>query len=142
VGTIKMAPVDQEKETKDKINILEKQLADLQQGLCLVQDYYHDLEKVAGKQDAEEDVNQSLLKPLLKEDEEFEGIWKFHDEMLILDPPAQVPCTQMYESFVTYCRNKGWEATDRPSFDFIFLKMGILQSSERNMWQGYRIRIN
>ena len=135
-----MAPADQEKEKKEKIQTLEKELADLRQGLCLIQDYDNDLGKVKDKQDAEENVDQSLLKPLMREEEEFEGIWKFYNEMLTPDPRSQVPYMQMYEAFVTYCTRKGRDAVERPAFEFLLLKMGVLQRPERNVWQGYRIR--
>jgi len=135
-----MAPSDQEKDTRIKIATLEKELADLRQGLCVVQDYCHDLEKVGNKQDAEETVDQSLLKPLMREDEEFEGIWKFHDEVLIPDPRSQVPCMQMYEAFVTYCARKGRNPVGRPAFEFVLLKMGAQQLPDRSVWQGFRIR--
>ena len=135
-----MAPADQDKETKIKISTLEKELADLRQGLCVVQDCCHDLEKVGNKQDAEETVDQSLLKPLMREEEEFEGIWKFHDELLIPDPRSQVPCMQMYEAFVTYCTRKGRNPVGRPAFEFVLLKMGAEQLPDRSVWQGFRIR--
>jgi len=135
-----MAPVDQNREARAKIQTLEKELADIRQGLCLVQDYHDELEKVAKKQDAEEMVDQSLLKPLLREDGEFEGIWRFHEEMLIPDPRSFVPCMQMFEAFVTYCTRKGRTAVERPAFEFVLLKMGVNQREERSVWQGYRIR--
>ena len=135
-----MEPADPEKEKKEKLANLERELADLRQGLCLVQDYYHDLEKVAQEQDAEEDVDATLMKPLLEEDAEFEGIWKFHDDMLIPDPASSVPDTRMYESFVSYCSNRGREAADRPSFEFVLARMGMQKASGDSGWQGYRLR--
>jgi len=135
-----MAPADREQEAKEKIQSLEKELADLRQGLCLVEDYHQNLKRVADKQEAEEAVDQSLLKPLLREDEEFEGIWRFHDEMLVPESRSQVPYMQMYEAFVTYCTRKGRAAVERPAFEFVLLKMGVKQRPERNVWQGYRIR--
>jgi hypothetical protein len=135
-----MAPADREQEAKEKIQSLEKELADLRQGLCLVEDYHQNLKRVADKQAAEEAVDQSLLKPLLREDEEFEGIWRFHDEMLVPDARSQVPYMQMYEAFVTYCTRKGRSAVERPAFEFVLLKMGVKQRPEHNVWQGYRIR--
>jgi len=135
-----MAPADREQETKEKIQSLEKELADLRQGLCLVEDYHQNLKKVADKQAAEEAVDQSLLKPLLREDEEFEGIWRFHDEMLVPDARSQVPYMQMYEAYAAYCTRKGRTAVERPAFEFVLLKMGVIQRPERNVWQGYRIR--
>jgi hypothetical protein len=135
-----MPPEDQGTEKKQKLESLERELSDLRQGLCLVQDYYHDLEKVAKKQDAEENVDESLLKPLMKEDEEFEGIWKFHAEMLIPDPASAVPSTGMYESFVTYCTGKGRGPADRQSFEFVLLQMGMRLAEDRGAWQGCRLR--
>jgi hypothetical protein len=135
-----MAQGDQEKTKKEKIQTLEKELTDLRQGLCLIQDYDHELKEVREKQDAEETVDQSLLKPLIQEDEEFEGVWKFHDEMLIPDTGSQVPYMQMYEAFVSYCTRKGRDAVERPAFEFLLLKMGVQQRPERNVWQGYRVR--
>jgi hypothetical protein len=135
-----MAPAGEKKEREEKIITLEKELSDLRQGLCIVQDYYHDLEKMAGEQDAGETVDESLLKPLIRENEEFEGIWKFHAEMLIPDPGSQVPCSLMYEAFVTYCEKKGRDAIARSAFDFMLLQMGVRQVPDRGIWLGYRIR--
>ena len=127
-------------EKREKIETLEKELADLRQGLCIVQDYYHDLEQVAKAQDAEESVEKSLLKPLIAEDTEFEGIWKFHDEMVIKDPAANVPCARMFELFASYCRQKGRVVADRPSFEFMLIQMGMRRESDRELWLGCRIR--
>lgn len=135
-----MEPADPEQEKREKIAMIEKELADLRQGLCLVQDYYHDLDAVAKKQDAEEDVGQSLLRPLLEEDEEFEGIWKFHDEMLIPDPASSVLPSRMYEAFIAYCTNKGRDAADRASFEFVLSQMGVRQGTDGAAWQGCRLR--
>lgn len=135
-----MEPADQKQEGREKIAALEKELSDLRQGLCLVQDYYHDLEKVAKEQDAEEDVGQSLLKPLIAEDEEFEGIWKFRAEMLISDPASSVPVPRMYETFVAYCTQKGRKAADRPSFEFVLSRMGVQRHDAGGDWQGCRLR--
>lgn len=135
-----MEPGDPGKEKEGKIANLEKELADLRQGLCVVQDYYHDLEKVATRQDAHESVDRSLLKPLIDEDAEFEGIWKFHDEMLLPDPLSSVAFATMYESFVAYCTAKGRFAADRRSFEFMLVRMGMRQDAGTGVWQGYRIR--
>ena len=135
-----MEQADPQKEKSMRISDLEKELSDLRQGLCIVQDYYHDLEKVAKAQDADERVDQSLLKPLLAEDAEFEGIWKFYEEMLIPDPASSVPNAKMYESFLSYCQKKGRNAADQQSFEFVLARMGIQKAGQENNWQGYRIR--
>lgn len=135
-----MEPADAQKEKKVKIATLEQELADLRQGLCLVQDYYHDLERAAKKQDAEEDVDRGLVRPLLSEDEEFEGIWKFHAEMVIRDPASTVPEPRMYESFVSYCGRKGRSAADRESFGFALVQMGLRQAPADAAWLGCRLR--
>ncbi len=125
---------------REKIETLEKELADLRQGLTIVQDYYHDLESTGKAQDAEEDVDRAILKPLMAEDAEFEGIWKFHDEMLIRDPASKVSCLRMYDTFVAYCRKKGRVHADRSSFDFILGQMGLQREIPGDLWKGYRLR--
>jgi len=127
-------------ERKEKIDLLEKELTDLRQGLCIVQDYYHDLKDVGEEKDAEEDVDRTILKPLIAEDAEFEGIWKFHDEMLIRDPASAVSCLRMYDTFVAYCGKKGRSAADRPSFEFMLAQMGMQREPGGEIWKGYRIR--
>jgi len=135
-----MASEDHNDEKQQKIRELEKEVADLRQGLCIVQDYYHDLEETGREQDAEENVGRTFLKPLITEDSEFEGIWKFHDEMVIHDPATNVPCVKMYESFVSYCREKGRVAADRSSFEFMLARMGMRLEGQHGLWQGCRIR--
>ncbi len=130
----------EESERKVKIESLEKELADLRQGLTIVKDYYHDLENVGKAQDAEEDVDRAILKPLIAEDAEFEGIWKFRDEMLIRDPASNVSCLRMYDTFVAYCRKKGRQNADRPSFEFMLAQMGMQREPARDLWKGYRLR--
>ncbi len=125
---------------KEKIETLERELADLRQGLCVVQDFYSELEKTAKEQDAEEDVDRALLKPLIAEDTEFEGIWKFRDEMIIPDPAGTVPCARMYESFTAYCKGKGRGVADRPSFEFLLARMGMQRETDSGCWRGCRIR--
>jgi hypothetical protein len=140
VGTGRMAAEDQGRQTKEKVRTLEKELADLRQGFCIVQDYHQNLKKTAQRQDAEETVEQALLRSLMREDEEFEGIWKFHGDMLVPDPGSQVPYMQMYEAFLTYCSRRGRTAAGRPAFEFLLNRMGVAQLPDRNAWQGYRIR--
>jgi hypothetical protein len=135
-----MEPAEPQKGKKEKIESLEKELFDLRQGLCTVQDYYRDLDAIAQRQDAEENVDQSLLKPLIAEDEEFEGIWKFHDEMLIHDPSSSVSGPGMYEAFLAYCARKGRSAADKSSFEFMLIQMGLRQAPTGGRWRGYRLR--
>jgi len=137
----KMEPADQIKSQEKKLKGLEQELNDLRQGLTLVADYYHDLEEVSRQQDAAGTVDEDLLKPLVDDDLEFEGIWKFHEEILVADPMARVSCTQMYEAFVRFCENTGRQAVEREAFEFVFSRMENPEPScDRGEWTGYRLR--
>ncbi|WP_321506075.1 hypothetical protein [uncultured Methanoregula sp.] len=128
---------DQEKKLKD----LEQELNDLRQGLTLVADYYRDIEEATRQQDASETIDEELLKPLVDDDLEFEGIWKFHEEILIADPAARVPCTQMYEAFVRFCKETGRQAVEQDAFEFVFSRMQNPEPAcDRGEWTGYRLR--
>jgi len=127
---------DQEK----KINKLEMELNDLRQGLTVVADYYRDLRQVGRRQVATEIVDQDLARPLVDDDQEFEGIWRFHEDMLIPDPLSHIPCTAMYEAFVNYCSRTGRTPVDQDAFEFVFARMDDpAPSLDNGEWTGYRL---
>jgi hypothetical protein len=130
-------PIDQER----KIKTLEQDLNDLRQGLTLVADYYHDLEEVSKQQDAVGTIDEELLKPLVDDDLEFESIWKFHEEVLVPDPGARIPCTAMYDAFIRYCEETGRQAVEREAFEFVFSRMENPEPAcDRGEWIGYSLR--
>jgi hypothetical protein len=136
-----MEPADKIHETEKKLRSLELDLNDLRQGLTLVNDYYRDLERVSRRQDAVEAVDQILAKPLVDDDIEFEGIWKFHEEALLADPAAHVPCTAMYEAFVRYCMQTGRSIVEQDAFEFVFAHIeNPAPVLDRGEWIGYRLR--
>src|SRR5512138_1528342 len=114
-----MADDDRIQEQEKKIRNLEMELNDLRQGLTVVADYYRDLKQVSRQQTAAEIVDQDLARPLVDEDLEFDGIWRFHEEMLVADPAARVPCTAMYEAFVHYCGRTGRSIVEQEAFEFV-----------------------
>jgi hypothetical protein len=136
-----MDPLDRCQEHEKKIKNLELDLNDLRQGLATVTDFFQDLEHVSRQQDAVEAVDQSIVKPLIEEDIEFEGIWRFHEEVLVADPVARVACTEMYEAFIRYCKRTGRSVVDEDAFGFVFSRMEnpgpVLDCGE---WTGYRLR--
>ena len=92
-----MDPSDKITNQEKKIKSLEQDLNDLRQGLTLVRDYYRDLEPVSRQQDAIEAVDEQVTRQLMDDDVEFEGIWKFHEDVLVPNPEARVPserCTR------------------------------------------------
>jgi hypothetical protein len=124
-----------------KIHNLELELNDLRQGLTLVADYYKDLEKISRQQDAVEAVDAAISRPLVDDDLEFEGIWRFHEEMLIGDPASHVPSPAMYEAFMNYCIKTGRQTVDREAFDFVFSHMeNPTPVMDRGDWIGFRLR--
>jgi len=136
-----MAPPDKINDTEKKIKSLEQDLNDLRQGLTLVTDYYRDLERVSHHQDAVDEVDQTIAKPLVDEDIEFEGIWRFHEEALVADPEAHVPFAAMYDAFARYCRKNGRSVVDQDAFEFVFAHIeNPAPVPDRGEWTGYRLR--
>jgi hypothetical protein len=136
-----MDPPDTITDTEKKIKSLEQDLNDLRQGLTVVTDFYRDLELVSRRQDAVEAVDQAIAKPLVDEDIEFEGIWRFHEDALAADPAAHVPCTAMYDAFVRYCRKNGRSVVDQETFEFVFAHIeNPAPALDRGEWIGYRLR--
>ncbi|MDD1694160.1 MAG: hypothetical protein LUQ71_05500 [Methanoregula sp.] len=136
-----MDPSDKINGTEQKIKGLEQDLNDLRQGLTLVADYYRDLQKLSRQQDAVEAVDQIIAKPLVDEDIEFEGIWRFHEEELVADPEARVPFTTMYDAFVKYCQKNGRDVVDADAFEFVFAHIeNPTPVPDRGEWIGFRLR--
>jgi hypothetical protein len=134
-------PAEQPTEQERKLKNLELELNDLRQGLTVVADYYKDLEKVSQRQDAVEAVDETIARPLVDDDREFEGIWRFHEEMLIGDSEARVPYQNMYDAFLRFCTRNGRIPVDREAFEFVFSKMeNPAPVMDHGEWIGYRLR--
>jgi hypothetical protein len=128
-------------EKGQKIKHLEQDLNDLRQGLAVVTDYYKDLESVSKQQIATQEIDEGIVKPLMEDDLEFESIWRFHEEVLLADPSAQVPCNAMYEAFVGYCTTSGRSVVEQEAFEFVFARMENPQPEcNHGEWIGYRLR--
>jgi hypothetical protein len=136
-----MEPADPINPTAKKIKNLEQELNDLRQGLTLVADYYRDLQRISRQQDAVQAVEQTLAKPLADEDIEFDGIWRFHEDILIADPEAHIPFPTMYEAFVQYCQKTGRDVVDEDAFEFVFAHIeNPAPVPNQGRWIGYRLR--
>jgi len=134
-------PATERPEQERKIKNLELELNDLRQGLTVVADYYKDLEGVSKTQDAVEAVDEQITRQLVDDDREFEGIWRFHEEMLIGDPEARVPSKEMYDSFVRFCNRNKRMAVDRNAFEFVFSRMeNPTPEMNRGDWIGFKLR--
>jgi hypothetical protein len=137
-----MEPDDKILNQEKKIKNLELELNDLRQGLTVVADYYRDLRQVSRQQVATEIVDQDIARPIVDEDREFEGIWRFHEEVLVPDPAAHVPCNAMFEAFIRYCRRTGRKPVEQEAFEFVFARMENPHPSLGNgEWTGYRLRL-
>jgi hypothetical protein len=136
-----MEPIGQPPEQERKLKNLEQELNDLRQGLTVVTDYYKDLEKVSRQQEAVVTVDETITRQLMDEEREFEGIWRFHEEMLIGDPEAHVAFQHMYDAFVRFCSRNGRMAVDQEAFEFVFARMeNPAPKMDRGEWIGYRLR--
>jgi len=136
-----MEPTDHLNDTEKKLKGLEQDLNDLRQGLTLVNDYYRDLEKISKHQDAVEAVDEIIAKPLVDDDIEFEGIWRFHEEALVEDAGVAVPCEEMYGAFVQYCKTSGRCVVEQDAFEFVFARIEHPSPVlDHGTWIGYRLR--
>jgi DICT domain-containing protein len=136
-----MEPADKIQDQEKKIKNLELELNDLRQGLTVVADYYRDLKQVSREQEAAGIVDRDLARPILDEDREFEGIWRFHEDVLVPDPLARVPCQAMYDAFVRYCGRTGRVPVEQEAFEFVFARMENPSPALGNgEWAGYRLR--
>ncbi|MDO8874264.1 MAG: hypothetical protein Q7V05_16290 [Methanoregula sp.] len=124
-----------------KIKDLEQDLNDLRQGLAVVTDYYKDLKTASKEQVVSLELEEAIVKPLMEDELEFDGIWSFHEEVLVADYSAHVPCTAMYEAFVKFCTRSGRRAIEQEAFEFVFERMENPKPiCERGNWIGYRLR--
>lgn len=124
-----------------KIKNLELELNDLRQGLTTVQDYYCDLERLTKNQEAAESIEQEIVRPLVDDEREFDGIWRFHEEMLIPDLSAGIPSAEMYDAFVRYCKKTSQNVVERSAFEFIFARMKNPRPLlKKGIWKGYRLK--
>ncbi len=138
-----MEPSEPATDKAKKIKDLEQDLNDLRQGLTVVTDYYQDLESASKEQVASLEIDEAIVRPLMEDDLEFEGIWSFHEEVLVPDPLARVPCTAMYEAFVGFCTRSGRSAMEQEAFEFVFERMeNPKPACDRGNWVGYRLRKN
>ena len=136
-----MDPLEPVTEKIQKIKELEQDLNDLRQGLTAVTDYYKDLNDASKQQVASLEIDESIIKPLIEDELEFEGIWSFHEEVLVADPLAHVPCNAMYEAFVEFCTAKGRRVIEQEAFEFVFAHMENPEPvCDQGNWIGYRLR--
>jgi len=137
-----MEPSEPVTDKEHKIKDLEHDLNDLRQGLAVVTDYYKDLESSSKEQVASLELDEAIVKPLMEDELEFEGIWSFHEEVLVADSSSHVPCTAMYEAFVKFCTRSGRCVIEQEAFEFVFERMENPKPvCERGNWIGYRLRI-
>jgi DICT domain-containing protein len=136
-----MDPSEQITNQEKKIKNLELELNDLRQGLTTVQDYYCDLERLTKNQEAAESIEQEIVRPQVDDEREFEGIWQFHEEMLIEDLSAGIPSAEMYDAFVQYCKKTSQHIVELSAFEFIFARMENPHPLlKKGIWKGYRLK--
>jgi hypothetical protein len=130
-----MDPTEQNTNKEKIIKNLEMELNDLRQGRATLKDYYCQLEQVTKNQEAAESIEEEI------DEKEFDAIWQFHEEMLIVDPAASVPLAEMYDAFVQFCKKTSLHPVDISAFNFIFARMEDPQPLlDKGTWQGYRIK--
>ncbi|MDD5187710.1 MAG: hypothetical protein PHF57_05840 [Methanoregula sp.] len=132
---------DQHSDRKKQVQDLEQNVNDLRQGLATVGDYYTDIARLSRTRDITTEIRQTIGRQEEDADREFDGIWRFHAEMLITDPSARISCTRMYDAFVRYCARTGTPAGDAVEFMFLLSLMENPQPVlDHSGWTGCRLR--
>ena len=101
-----MYPLDLIQEQEKRIQCLEKELTELRQGLAAVHDYFLEIRAAVDEKSASAELNFGIVRPLKEEDAEFEGIWDFHQKMLVGDPAGSIPLDIMYDTFSRFCQQE------------------------------------
>ena len=124
-----------------KIKNLELELNDLRQGLTTVQDIYCELIDVTPAEKAAVRIEKVTVPPLDTDECEFDGFWRFREDILIPEPSAYISCAEMYDAFKRYCTKTGRTIVEQGTFEFIF---GRLKNPHpflyKGMWKGYRVK--
>jgi hypothetical protein len=136
-----MYPLDIIQEQEKRIQSLETELTELRQGLAAVHDYFLQIKAHADEQSISAEINLGIVRPLRDEDAEFEGIWDFHEKMLVSDPAGSVPLDLMYDTFAQFCRKNGKKPVDKDAFEYLLPQMENPRPVIfRGKWQGCRFR--
>lgn len=124
-----------------KIKNLELEMNDLRQGLTTVKDIYYELNTVTPCEKAAVRIEQVTALPLDDDDREFDGFWRFHEDILIPEPSAYISCSDLYDAFKNYCSKTGRDLVEQGAFEFVFARLKnphpVLY---RGTWKGYRLK--
>ena len=136
-----MYPLDLIQEQEKRIQCLEKELTELRQGLAAVHDYFLEIRAAVDEKSASAELNFGIVRPLKEEDAEFEGIWDFHQKMLVGDPAGSIPLDIMYDTFSRFCSKNGRKPVDKDAFESLLPQMDDPRPVVfRGKWQGCRLR--
>ncbi len=136
-----MNPQDSVQEQEKKIQSLEQELAELRQNLAAVEDYFLQVKALTDAHEVRAELDNEIIKAFTDEDAEFEGIWDFHQQILVADPDGSIPLDTMYETFARFCREHGRKPLDKDAFEYLLPQMENPRPEIfRGKWQGCRFR--
>jgi len=136
-----MYPQDIIQEQEKRLQSLEKELTELRQGLAAVQEYFLQIKARADEESVSAELNFGIVRPLKEEEAEFEGIWDFHQKLLVTDPAGTVPLDIMYDTYVQFCRKNAKKPVDKDAFEYLLPQMENPRPVIfRGKWQGCRFR--
>ncbi|MGA2160965.1 MAG: hypothetical protein ABSG28_02020 [Methanoregula sp.] len=136
-----MYPLELIQEQEKRIQSLEKELTELRQGLAAVHDYFLEIKAAVDEKSISAELNFGIVRPLKEEDAEFEGIWDFHQKMLVADPAGSIPLDIMYDTFAQFCRKNRKKPVDKDAFEYLLPQMDDPRPVIfRGKWQGCRFR--
>jgi len=109
-----MYPLDIIQEQERRIQSLEKELNRAPAGTRSGPGVFLQVKAQADAESISAELNFGIVRPLKEEDAEFEGIWDFHQNLLVTDPPDRsrsTSCTIPMSSSAARTRRRRWTRT-------------------------------
>ena len=123
------------------IKNLELELTTSGRAVTTLKDYYCRLEQVTKNQEAAESIEEEIVRPQVDDEKEFDAIWQFHEEMLIVDPAALFLWQRCMMPLCSSAKKPRIHPVDISAFNFIFARMENPQPLlDKGAWHGYRLK--
>lgn len=129
------------KKREERIESVQKEIADLRQELASMHEVFASLGPTPAEKQAKAKIERDFVAESTEEDNEFEGIWAFHERMLVTDAGGIVPADAMYAAFVVFCHANGKIPVEQEAFEFLLPQMDDpcpVHAGEN--WTGCRFR--
>ncbi|MFA5331708.1 MAG: primase-like DNA-binding domain-containing protein [Methanoregula sp.] len=126
---------------EERIESVEKEIADLRQELVSMHEIFTSMGSTPAEKQVKSKIEQEMDAASAEDENEFEGIWAFHERLLVADAAGVIPADSMYAAFVIFCHANGKIPLEQDAFEFLLPQMDDpcpVHSGEN--WTGCRFR--